>query len=63
MKFILTHKSGNQYQVNTGSDMSIEDLIASIKSEPLLTLFNLDDTYAGVESPEFIDECEVTIEA
>jgi hypothetical protein len=56
-KYILTHPSG-QYQINlTTSLEEYKKRLAANKD--LLTLFNLDGTYAGVESPSFLDECEI----
>ena len=57
MKYILKHESG-QYQLNLSS--TIEEFRKRLEQKKdILTLFNLDGTYAGIENLSFLDECEI----
>lgn len=61
-KYILKHPTGS-YQVNLPASVSIDEWKEKVKEgKDILTLFNLDDTYAKTESFEFFDECEISKE-
>jgi hypothetical protein len=60
MKYILTHPTG-QFQINLSEGVSLEDFKNKVKiGQDILTLFHLDDSYAGVADASFFDECKIT---
>lgn len=62
MEYILTHKTtGQQFSINLTDGVSIDDFKQLIgKGADILTLFNLDGTYAGVFPSTFLDECNIS---
>lgn len=61
MEYILTHRSGIKYKVNLPDNISFSEFADKVKSgKDILTLFNLDDTMAGVEGASFLGECVVS---
>ncbi|WPQ63314.1 hypothetical protein SIO70_00355 [Chitinophaga sancti] len=63
MEYILTHKeTGQQFSINLADGVSIDNFKELIKGEKeILTLFNLDGTYAGVFPPTFLDDCDISL--
>ena len=54
MKYLLKHKSGNNYQLNIS--ITLEELI---KNQQSFKLLSASGNYVGVKPIEFLDECRI----
>ncbi len=59
-KYLLNHSTG-EYQLNLS--VPLNEFIKQLgEGKDMLTLFNLDGSYAGVVAPTFLYECEIFLD-